>query len=202
EIGLPADEILAKSPNIRILATSRERLLAHGGYAYELGALDLPRTADSLSAKDALAFSAVELFVDRASSVVDSFALSDANVGAVIEICRRLDGIPLAIELAAGQIAMFGFTEIARGLNNSLETLALPKRTSTRRHQTLGEALDWSYRLLSPPERAALRRLSIFPGKFDSSAAVAVCSDTEFGSEAILGSVESLMKKSMIFVDS
>jgi predicted ATPase len=202
EIGLLADEVLAKSPNIRILATSRERLQVSGEHLYQLGALDLPRPEESLSAKLALTFSAIELFVDRASSVVDTFALTDGNVRTVVEICRRLDGIPLAIELAAGQIAMFGLTEIARALNNSLETLTLGKRTSIRRHQTLGEALDWSYRLLSPLERAVLRRLSIFPGKFDHPAATAVCSLGELGNEAVAASLATLMKKSMIFVDS
>ena len=201
EISRLAVKLLAKSPNIRILATSRERLEVHGECVYQLGVLDLPRPADSLSARVALTFSAIELFVDRASSVVDSFVLSDTNVRTVVEICRRLDGIPLAIELAAGQIAMFGLVEVARGLNDSLETLTLMKRTSTRRHQTLGEALDWSYRLLSPLERAALRRLSIFPGKFDHSAAIAVCSQGELGGEAVAACLASLAKKSMIAVD-
>jgi predicted ATPase len=202
QISRLADELVAKSPKLRILATSRERLQVCGEYVFQLGALDLPRPADSLSARLALTFSAIELFVDRASSAVDTFVLSDTDVRTVVEICRRLDGIPLAIELAAGQVAMFGLIEVARGFNNSLETLTLAKRTSNRRHQTLGEALDWSYRLLSPLERAVLRRLSIFPGKFDHSAAVAVCSESEVGSEAILVSVANLMKKSMIFVDS
>ena len=201
EVSQLADELLARAPNIRMLATSRERLQVGGEHVYQLGALDLPRPGDSPSARLALTFSAIELFVDRASSVVDTFALTDDNVRTVVEICRRLDGIPLAIELAAGQIAMFGLTEVARGLNNSLETLALAKRTSTRRHQTLGEALDWSYRLLSPVERATLRPLSIFPGKFDHSAAVAVCSESKVDSETILATVASLVKKSMVFID-
>jgi predicted ATPase/DNA-binding winged helix-turn-helix (wHTH) protein len=200
EISRVAVELLAKSPNIRILATSRERLDVRGEYVYRLGALDLPRPADSLSARMALSFSAIELFVDRASSVVNSFALSDTNVRTVVEICRRLDGNPLAIGFAAGQIAMFGLAEVARSLN-SPETLTLTKRTSTRRHQTLGEALDWSYRLLSPSERATLRRLSIFPGWFDHSAAIAVCSQGELDGEAVAASLASLAKKSMIAVD-
>jgi predicted ATPase/DNA-binding winged helix-turn-helix (wHTH) protein len=201
EVSQLADELLARAPNIRILATSRERLQMLGEHVYHLGALDLPRPADSLSARVAVTYSAIELFVDRASSVVDTFELSDGNVRTVVEICRRVDGIPLVIELAAGQVAMFGLTEIARGLNNSLETLALEKRTPISRHRTLGEALDWSYRLLSPLERAVLRRLSIFPGKFDHSAAVAVCSEGEVGSAAILASVASLVRKSLIIVD-
>jgi len=202
EVSQLADELLARAPNIRMLATSRERLQVGGEHVYQLGALDLPRPADSLSASVALTYSAIELFVDRASSVVDTFELLDSNVRTAVEICQRLDGIPLAIELAAGQVAMYGLTEIGRGLNNLLETLTLAKRTPIGRHRTLGEAFDWSYRLLSPLERAVLRRLSIFPGKFNHSAAAAICSESQVENETIVASVASLVKKSMVFVDN
>jgi predicted ATPase/DNA-binding winged helix-turn-helix (wHTH) protein len=202
EIADLGDELRDASPNIRILTTSREPLQRHGEHVYQLEPLALPPSAKSLAATDALTFSAIELFVDRASSVVHSFDVSNKNVQAVVEICRRLDGIPLAIEFAAGQVEMFGLGEVARGLDRALETLSGTKRTAVKRHRTLGEALDWSYRLLSPTERIVLHRLSIFAGKFDLPSAIAVSTCPEIGSEQVAANVAGLAKKSMISIDS
>lgn len=202
EIADLGDELRDASPDIPILTTSREPLQRHGEHVYQLEPLALPPSAKSLAATDALTFSAIQLFVDRASSVVHSFDVSNKNVQAVVEICRRLDGIPLAIEFAAGQVEMFGLGEVARGLDRALETLSGTKRMAVKRHRTLGEALDWSYRLLSPTERIVLRSLSIFPGKFDLPSAIAVSTCPGIDSEQAAADVTSLAKKSMVAIDS
>src|SRR6185369_16837715 len=137
--------------------------------------------ADDPSLAEAGATEAVRLFADRASAVLPSFAVTDANVRAVAEICTRLDGIPLAIELAAGRVSAMSPEEIANGLGDRFRLLTGGRRTAVPRQQTLHALIDWSWDLLSEDDRRLLRRLSIFVGGWTASAAANVAGDPESG---------------------
>jgi DNA-binding winged helix-turn-helix (wHTH) protein len=158
-----AEAVLRAAPAVSILTTSREPLRAEGESLHRLAALELPADSVDLAAGDALHYSAVQLFNERAMAVVDGFVLADADVSAVLEICRRLDGIPLALELAAARVDVFGVHDLAAHLNDRFWLLTSGRRTALPRHQTLGAALDWSYQLLPEEERAVLRRLTCWP---------------------------------------
>jgi predicted ATPase/DNA-binding winged helix-turn-helix (wHTH) protein len=194
-----AEAVLKAAPNVSILTTSREPLRAEGESLHRLSALELPSDSVGLSASDALRYSAVQLFNERASAAVDGFALADANVPAVLEICRRLDGIPLALELAAARVGVFGVRGLAAHLDDRFRLLTAGRRTALPRHQTLGAALDWSYQLLPEEERAVLRRLSVFAGDFLLEAAVAVAADP--GPSEIVDHIANLVGKSLVAAD-
>jgi predicted ATPase len=147
-----AVEILKAAKEVHILATSREPLRAEGEWVMRLPALDLPSGSAPLTAAEALGYSAVQLFNERAEATIDGFVLSDAEVPAVLEICRRLDGTPLALELAAAQVAVFGIRGLAALLDDRLAVLSRGWRTALPRHQTLRAAIDWSYYLLPAVE--------------------------------------------------
>src|SRR5438477_8751072 len=119
-------------------------------------------------------YSAVQLFEDRARATANGFTFSDADTPAVIEICRRLDGVPLALELAAARVGSFGLRDLAAHLGDRFRILTSGRRTALPRHQTLAATLDWSYHLLDEAERKLLRRLAAFAGDFSLDAAVAV----------------------------
>jgi predicted ATPase len=172
-----AEEVLKAAPGVSILTTSREPLRAEGESLHRLAALELPSDSVDLTAGDALRYSAVQLFNERAMAAVDGFALAEADVPAVLEICRRLDGIPLALELAAARVGVFSVRDLAAHLDDRFRLLTAGRRTALPRHQTLGAALDWSYQLLPEEECAVLRRLSVFAGDFPLEAAVAVAAD-------------------------
>src|SRR5262249_39432457 len=146
---------------LRFFTTSREPVRAEGEALHRLAALELPSDSLDLTPGDALRYSAVQLFVERAIAAADGFALTDADVPAVLEICRRLDGIPLALELAAARVYVFGVRDLAAHLDDRFRLLTTGRRTALPRHQTLAAALDWSYQLLPEEERAVLRRLSV-----------------------------------------
>jgi predicted ATPase len=193
-----AEAVLKAAPGVSILITSREPLRAEGESLHRLAALELP--SDSLDlAAEALRYSAVQLFNERAMAAVDGFALADADVPAVLEICRRLDGIPLALELAAARVDVFGVRDLAAHLDDRFRLLTAGRRTALPRHQTLGAALDWSYQLLPEEERTVLRRLSVFAGDFPLEAAVAVAADP--GSSEIVNHVANLVGKSLVAAD-
>jgi predicted ATPase/DNA-binding winged helix-turn-helix (wHTH) protein len=194
-----AEAVLKAAPGVSILTTSREPLRAEGEALHRLAALELPSDPGELAAVDALRYSAVQLFNERAAAAVDGFALTDADVPAVLEICRRLDGIPLALELAAARVDVFGVRDLAAHLDDRFRLLTTGRRTALPRHQTLGAALDWSYQLLPEEERAVLRRLSIFAGDFPLEAAVAVAADP--GPSEIVDQVANLFGKSLIAAD-
>src|SRR5262249_8588662 len=160
-------------------ATSRERLGIAGESVYPVPTLSLPepaRLADDDPELAALGQSeAVRLFVDRATAVRADFALSRRNALAVLEVCHRLDGIPLAIELAASRVRVLPVEQIARRLNDRFRLLSGGSRTALPRQQTLRALIDWSYHLLSESERTVLRRLSVFSGGWSVEAAEAVC---------------------------
>ncbi|MBB5609501.1 MULTISPECIES: winged helix-turn-helix domain-containing protein [unclassified Janthinobacterium] len=169
-----ADALLKGAPLLHLLATSREPLRISSEHLQRLPALELP-PADVLP--DALAarhFAAVQLFCERCAAVVDGFVLADADVAVVTDICRRLDGIPLALELAAGRVGHFGLHELQRQLHDRLRLLTRGPRNSPLRHQTLRATLDWSYGLLDEEERSVLLALSVFKSRFRLESAAAV----------------------------
>ena len=160
------EALLRSAPGVTILATTRERLRAEGEWVHQLSPLDVPPESCVLSAQEARAYPAVEMFEDRAACALGGYQISDADAPYIAEICRRLDGIALAIELAAGRLAGLGVRGLANSLEDCFSILTHGRRTALPRHQTLRAALDWSYQLLSPADQAALRCLSVFNGSF------------------------------------
>jgi predicted ATPase/DNA-binding winged helix-turn-helix (wHTH) protein len=197
------EQVLRAAPLIHVLATSREPLRIDGEWVYRLDSLEVPDAADSISASTASMYPAVALFVERATSSADGFNLDDANVSIVCEICRRLDGIPLAIELAAASVNPLGLRELRDRLSIRLSLLKRGRRTALPRHQTLQATLDWSYELLSDSERLLLRRVSAFIGSFTLDAAVSLATgDTD--QDVFLAAAEDisgLTSKSLLVAD-
>lgn len=174
--------LLSACPNLHILATSREPLGIAGELTLPLPALSVPPArrsvrSETLSASALMQFDAVRLFVERAVQSLPTFTLNSKNAPAVLDICRRLDGIPLAIELAAARVHVLSPEQIAVRLDKALELLTRPSRATLARHRTLRATLDWSYGLLSEQEQMLLRRLSVFSGGFTLEAAEAIVSD-------------------------
>jgi predicted ATPase/DNA-binding winged helix-turn-helix (wHTH) protein len=196
-----AEEVLRGAPGVHILATSREPLRAGGERVQRLPPLGLPPDSARLAAGAALAFPAVQLFVERAAASLDGFELSDADAPIVASICRNLDGIALAIELAAGRVDAFGVRDLAAHLNDRFRLLTAGRRTALPRHQTLGATLDWSYEFLPEPERALLRRLAVFAGSFTLEAARAVAAGVEILESEVVDSVANLVAKSLVAAD-
>lgn len=169
-----AEQLLQHAPGIHLLATSREALRIQGEWVQRVGSLSLPPPGLPICAEEALTFAAVQLFAERAAANADGFVLVDTDVATVCEICRGVDGIPLAIELAASAVGLLGLGGLAEGLGGRLALLGRGRRTALPRHQTLRATLDWSYELLSPQEQALLLRLSVFRSAFSRAAALAV----------------------------
>jgi predicted ATPase/DNA-binding winged helix-turn-helix (wHTH) protein len=198
-----AEAILKATPHASILATSREPLRAEGEWLHRLAPLELPPEARfSPTAAEALRYSAVELFTERATATTDSFVLYDADVPAVLEICRRLDGVPLALELAAARVDTFGVSELAARLDDRFGVLTSGRRTALPRQQTLRATIDWSYDLLPESEQVILRRLAHFRGAFAIEAAVAVAIDERITVNAAIAGVANLAEKSLITNDA
>jgi predicted ATPase/DNA-binding winged helix-turn-helix (wHTH) protein len=172
-----AQALLAGAPRVHLLITSREPLRIQGEWVHRLTSLAVPPSVAALTVREAMQVPSVELFVERVRAVLDSFVLADGEVPAVVQICRALDGIPLALELAAAGVERMGLKGVVSQLGNRLALLTRGRRTALPRHQTLRAALDWGYALLSPSEQSMLRRLSIFKGRFTVDAARAVCAD-------------------------
>jgi len=192
--------LLRGSRGIRILATSREPLRVDGEQVHRLSTLGSPSASVRISAAEALRFPAVQLFVERAAANVYEFELRDADAASVGDICRKLDGIPLAIEFAAARVDTFGVRSLAARLDDRLRLLTGSRRTAVARHRTMSAALDWSYQLLGPPEQTVLQRLAIFAGGFTMEAAVAVAG-TDGSSSDIANSLADLAAKSLIAAD-
>jgi len=195
--------LLSRAPDITILATSREMLGLPGEVMFPLPPLSLP-AADATRPEQLAASDAVSLFCERARAAQPGFGLSDANAAAIAQICRRLDGIPLALELAAARLRVLGAQQVAHRLDQRFQLLTDSGRTAVARHQTLRAAVDWSYDLLPPAEQAALRRLSVFPGTFDLEAAEAVVGDvpTEPGlGFPVLDLISRLVEKSLVLAE-
>ena len=171
--------LLADAPGLAVLVTSRESLRLPGEQEFPVPPLDLP-CMDPLPSLEALSkVTGVALFLQRARAVDPGFTLTPENAGAVAEICCRLDGIPLAIELAAARVKVLPVQDIAARLDHSLHLLTVGSRSAPSRHRSLQAALDWSFALLSPLERTIFARLAVFRGGFSLAAAEAVCADAE-----------------------
>ena len=196
-----AERIFQEAPRVCILATSRETLRVEGEHVHRLKPLDSPPDAPGLTAAQVLTFPAAQLFVERAVASDQTFQLEDRDAAAVAEICRRLDGIPLAIELAASRVHAHGVQEIAVLLNHRFRLLWEGRRTAIPRHQTLSAALDWSYNLLCDSEAMILGRLSVFAGAFTIEAAVAVAGADNIDREQVAAALESLVSKSLVTAD-
>ena len=193
--------VLSGTPGVNILATSRELLRVTGERGYRLGPLSSPQPLSGPSAAEAAAFPAVQLFVERATAVVDDFALTDANAPLVTEICRRLDGLPLAIEFAAPRVAVLGVEGLAAGLDRSLPLLTARRRTAMPRHRTMRAVVDWSYGLLSKDEQQFFRALGIFAGGFTVEAAAAVAIDAADTPGKAIDRLADLVAKSLVVAD-
>ncbi|AKU97860.1 Signal transduction response regulator / Tetratricopeptide repeat-containing protein [Labilithrix luteola] len=173
-----SERLLANVSGARILATSRESLRAQGESVYRLPALELPpETASELTAAQVSTFSAVALFVERARASLDTFELTDADAPVAVDLCRRLDGVPLAIELAAARVDTFGLRDLTARLDGRFRLLMRGHRTAIPRQQTLRGAMEWSYETLSPRERWLLRRLAVFRGIFTFESVLAITED-------------------------
>jgi len=199
-----AHAVLRHCPDVAVLATSREVLGVPGEVVWNVPPLSIPaqETAglDELAASDAVA-----LFCERARAAQPGFGLSEANAAAVVRICRRLDGIPLGLELAAAKVRMLGAQEVAERLDDRFRLLTGGSRTAVPRHQTLRAAMDWGYTLLPPPEQVTLRRLAVFRGTFTLEAAEAVVgtvpSDPASGATSeVLDLLTRLVDKSMVVI--
>lgn len=189
--------LLAEVPGVRILATSREPLLVRGERVRRLPALDLPPPDVAIAAAEALHFSAVQLFVERATDRLEQFTLTDADAPVVGDICRRLDGVALAIELAATRVDVFGVRGLLAQLDDRFRLLK-GLRASSARQRTLTATLDWSYELLGDAEATLLRAVSVFAGRFDESEAIAVSGGDPRDTAAAVG---QLVLKSLLVVD-
>jgi predicted ATPase/DNA-binding winged helix-turn-helix (wHTH) protein len=193
-----AGQLLAGTRGIHILATSREPLRVDGEHVHRLGPLEVPPSSLGLTAGEALTFSAVQLFVERVAANVDGFQLNDADAPIVADICRKLGGAALAIELAATRVDAFGIRQLSTLLDDRFRILNQGRRTAQPRHQSLTAALDWCYDYLPEDERVVLRRLSIFAGAFTLQSAIAVAGETKIN---IVEAVANLVAKSLVSAD-
>jgi predicted ATPase len=187
---------------VTILATSREPLGVPGEHVYRLGPLNSPEPSPGLTASEAAAFPAVQLFVERVTAIVEDFTLTGANAPQVVAICRRLDGLPLAIEFAAPRVEALGVEALAARLDDNLRRLSgTQRRAAMPRHQTMQAVIDWSYGLLSEDEQRFFSTLGIFAGGFDATAAAAVAMDAATTGVNAIDRLVDLVTKSLVVAD-
>jgi predicted ATPase/DNA-binding winged helix-turn-helix (wHTH) protein len=196
-----AVRILRGAPGVRILATSREVLRAEGEHVHRLPPLACPPPSAGLTAADALRFPAVQLFVECEAAFLGEFELADHDAPLVADICRRLDGLPLAIQLAAARVDALGLRGLTMHLDDRLQLLTGGRRPAVPRHQSLRATLEWSHRLLSRSERAVFRRLAIFADGFTLAAAGAIAASAEIGAPEVVDCVANLVAKSIVAAD-
>jgi predicted ATPase/DNA-binding CsgD family transcriptional regulator len=193
-----ADAVLSNCPGVRLLATSRERLGVGGEVVVAVGGLELPSRPGAGPSGWTERSEAESLFIERASAVDPDFSLSFDEALVVARICERLDGIPLAVELAAARAAMMSVGAIEAGLSDRFRLLAGPGRTGPPRHRTLLASIEWSCNLLTEAERAVLYRLSVFASGFTLAAAEAVCAGDDIEGGEVLALLTSLVEKSLV----
>jgi predicted ATPase len=193
-------DLLRSAPRLRVLATSREPLKIDGEQVAVVSPLSVPDGSGGLCASEAIAYEAVRLFEERARAVMPSFVLTDGNCNAVVEICGHVDGLPLAIELAAARVSAIAVEDIANRLHDSFGVLGSGRRAGLPRHQTLRAAIDWSYDLLGDAERRQLARLSVFVGTFTLEAAERMAPAAGQPDFAVVDLVSRLIDKSLVFV--
>jgi predicted ATPase/predicted Ser/Thr protein kinase len=196
-----ADTILRSSPNVRILATSREPLSIAGEQVFRVPSLGVPDPQRPLNPENLDEHEAVELFVDRARSVKSTFAITSATAAPLAKLCAQLEGIPLAIELAASSVKVLTIEQIAARLDHRLSLLTGGSRTALPRHQTLLAAIDWSYNLLTEPEKVLFQRLSVFAGGWTLEAAETVCSGEGVDQKNVLELLTGLVDKSLVLTE-
>lgn len=190
-------ELLREAPGLKVVATSREPLRVRGESVYVVPGMALP-DPDVSSVHSALAYEAVKLFDRRASAALSAFHIDESNLDAVVSVCRNLDGMPLAIELAAGQVRALSLREIAERTETNIEILRGGSSTAPPRHQTLEATIEWSYLLLDNTERVVLNRLGVFSGGFGLGAAEQVISGRGIPQERVVQILSSLVDKSLV----
>jgi predicted ATPase/class 3 adenylate cyclase len=201
QAAITIDGLLRSCSNVRVLATSREGLAIDGEMVFAVPSLFAPDP--STASEDELAHSdAIRLFIERATSAAPGFQLTNRNAGAVAQICRRLDGVPLAIELAAARVRALPVEQIAARLDDRFRLLTGSNRVTVPRHQTLRHTIDWSYDLLAEDERAVFRRLAVFVGGCSLEAAEAVCAGELVDQYAVLDLLMRLVDKSLLTAET
>jgi predicted ATPase/DNA-binding winged helix-turn-helix (wHTH) protein len=196
--ALVAEQLYQETEQVFLVATSRESLKVGGEHCYRVLPLDCPPDGSEQTVNAMLRYPSVQLFVRRVAARAGSFVLTDEEAPLVAEICRKLDGMPLAIELAAGQVAALGLRNTVARLVSRLELLRLSHRTAVPRHRTLKAALDWSYNLLSDGERIVLRRIASFVGDFTLDGARYVAGELGVGTGDFFDAIAGLVEKSLI----
>ena len=196
-----AARLLRACPHLRLLTTSREPLGVGGETSWAVPPLSSPNRLESLSLEQLGQYEAVQLLVDRATAVQPAFVLSAGNASAVAQVCRRLDGIPLALELAAARVRSLSMDQVAQRMDDRFRLLTGGSRTALPRQQTLRAVIDWSYDLLTETERTLLGRLSIFAGGWTLEAAEAVCAGDDIYSEDVLDLLSQLVSKSLVTIE-
>jgi predicted ATPase/DNA-binding CsgD family transcriptional regulator len=194
------DTLLRRCPGLHVLATSREPLKSAGETLLRVPSLTVP-PGDALPAERLLGYEAVRLFIERALAVRPDFVVTDLNAPFIVEVCRRLDGIPLAIELAAARVRAFSAEQIAARLDDRFRLLTAGPRTAMPRQQTLRATMDWSYALLAEPERTLLRRLSVFASGWTLESAEAVCAGEGIETHALPDLLAHLVEKSLVLAE-
>ena len=197
-----AKQVLQMAPQVKILASSREPLHVGGETTYPVPSLAVPALHQKVTLAELAHCDAVQLFVDRAAAAQPSFQVTDHNAAAVVDICQRLDGIPLAIELAAARVRVLSVENIAKRLGDRFRLLTGGDRTALPRQQTLRASIDWSYDLLTEKERILFRRLAVFSGGWTLEAAESVCSGGDIGDGEVLNSLTDLVDKSLVVVEA
>jgi predicted ATPase/class 3 adenylate cyclase len=196
-----ANSVLRSSSNLKILVTSREGLGIAGETLYPVPSLSFPDPQRLPPVEQLTQYEAVRLFTDRATAILPTFMVTEHNAHAVAQVCRRLDGIPLAVELAAARVKVLPVEQIASRLNDQFNLLTGGSRTALPRHQTLRATMDWSYDRLLQKEQVLLRRLSVFAGGWTLEAAGAVCSGKRLKADEILDLLAELVDKSLVVAE-
>ena len=195
------DSLVRRCPHLTILASSREALGIIGEQTYRVPSLSLPEPNDTHTPASIAPFEALQLFVDRSVNVRGDFRVTDENAATLVSICHRLDGIPLAIELAAARVRSLSVEEINRRLDHRFRLLTGGSRTALPRQQTLRSMIDWSYDLLHDDEKLLMRRLSVFAGGWTLEAAERICAGDQIEDSEVLDLLTSLIDKSLVAVE-
>lgn len=196
-----AEDLLGACPSLQILATSREPLGASGEIAWRVPSLDLPNLHGQTTTDDLAAHAATMLFIDRARAARPDFQVTPQNASAIGEVCRRLDGMPLALELAATRVRLLSIEQISARLDDQLQLLAGGRRTAPSRQQTLRATLDWSYVLSQPPQRRLFNRLAAFAGSWTLEAAETICGTAGINPGEVLELLGTLVDQSLVVVE-
>jgi predicted ATPase len=196
-----ADTLLRFAPRLTILATSREPLRVPGEVVFRVPSLDIPDPEQTAEPRDLLRYEAVRLFVERAAAAAPGFEIEEENAVDIARICLRLDGLPLALELAAGRVGALGPAAIAERLDDRFRVLRTVSHAAPTRQQTLGATLQWSHDLLEPDERILFRRLAVFAAGFELDAVETVCASDDLDAPGVADVLARLVEKSLVATD-